>query len=267
MKKLRLIFTLIILGFCRYNSAQIPNADFELWDPTDSFDVPSSWTVNNFGVANSKTYKQEDAYSGSYSVSLYMPTKNRIYLSTGFNIDYHPHVLNGWYHGFVLSIWDSLLVKVILYNNKISVDSGLWLFDQSSVSDWSPFVVDISQNSAVADSASISVQCIKNGFAATFISLYVDQLFFDDDSSIPSIESSQFNIFPNPASNVIYINSNTASLNNATISIKNNFGQTLVTKKTYTPNSSLNISSLSAGIYFLEIKNEETIIVRQFIKI
>ena len=70
--------------------------------------------------------------------------------------------------------------------------------------------------------------------------------------SSDEIVSSQFNLFPNPAKNKVYITLK-SSLEAHEIIVYNNLGQQLMMSKTLT----IDVSSLSAGLYYLQIKTDK----------
>ncbi|MFE3867580.1 reprolysin-like metallopeptidase [Flavobacterium sp. LS2P90] len=71
----------------------------------------------------------------------------------------------------------------------------------------------------------------------------------------------EINLYPNPASSVINI---TSVSDNATFKVYNLLGQTVINGKL--SNGSINVSSINAGNYILEITDKETTTVKRFIK-
>ncbi len=89
-------------------------------------------------------------------------------------------------------------------------------------------------------------------------------------SGITSLDNANdlINIAPVPASDVLSISSNGANIN--TVSIINTLGQVMFTKA-YSPATKqdiLNVAELEAGIYFIEMRlNETTVVKKKFVKI
>jgi len=85
-------------------------------------------------------------------------------------------------------------------------------------------------------------------------------LFFAQYSTTPNavtnLPPSPFTIYPNPAENEFIISSPNAL--QATIILQNTMGQTLQTKKINGTSQSIETGNLPNGIYFLQIKNENT---------
>jgi chitodextrinase len=71
----------------------------------------------------------------------------------------------------------------------------------------------------------------------------------------------EINLYPNPASSVINV---TSVSDNATFKVYNLLGQTVINGKL--SNGSINVSSINAGNYILEITDKETTTVKRFIK-
>lgn len=92
--------------------------------------------------------------------------------------------------------------------------------------------------------------------------LYVseDGFYFDDfrvlvnyTTSIDENElQNTFNIYPNPASTYLQINTNFQS-NNNTVEIFNQTGQIVARENINASNSSIDISNLAAGIYIISL--------------
>ena len=66
-----------------------------------------------------------------------------------------------------------------------------------------------------------------------------------------------FSIYPNPANDIIHINTS-ASLTNESYSIVNTLGQTILNGKLENEHSTIDIKTLESGIYFLQLGKEQT---------
>ena len=69
--------------------------------------------------------------------------------------------------------------------------------------------------------------------------------------------SNPFSIYPNPANDIIHINAS-ATVTNESYSIVNTLGQTVLNGKLENDRSTINVQTLQAGIYFLQIANKQT---------
>ncbi len=77
-------------------------------------------------------------------------------------------------------------------------------------------------------------------------------------------DKNQIKIYPNPTTGIINIDQ--GSNQEISISILDNLGRTLLQKQSNDIISSLNISSLPAGIYYIAIKNGQEIVTRMVVK-
>jgi hypothetical protein len=71
-----------------------------------------------------------------------------------------------------------------------------------------------------------------------------------------SIINTKMAVYPNPASDVLNININNASFKNSNISIYNISGNEVMNTSMNGASTQLNIESLSSGVYFVKVKNE-----------
>jgi subtilisin family serine protease len=72
-------------------------------------------------------------------------------------------------------------------------------------------------------------------------------------------------VYPNPVKDICYISLEDAPLLQAKITVTNALGQT-VNSQTYSQNDAIDVSSLTPGIYFLEVKSEDRIYVCKILK-
>jgi hypothetical protein len=71
-----------------------------------------------------------------------------------------------------------------------------------------------------------------------------------------NIINTRMSVYPNPASDVLNININNASFKNSNISIYNISGNEVMNTTMIGASTQLNIESLSNGVYFVKVKNE-----------
>jgi hypothetical protein len=77
---------------------------------------------------------------------------------------------------------------------------------------------------------------------------------FEDKQS--SIINTKMVVYPNPASDVLNISINNSSFKNSSISIYNISGNEVLSSTMMGTSTQLNIESLSNGVYFVKVKNE-----------
>lgn len=85
-----------------------------------------------------------------------------------------------------------------------------------------------------------------------------------DDVSISNYDKNSFKVYPNPASNNIVIETD-ESYTNATISISDSKGAEALNSKIESTVSSLDLSNLENGIYFLEVKSTERRMIQKIV--
>lgn len=172
----------------------------------------------------------------------------------------HRHLTLHGYYNYAPAGNDTLLITVYMYRGGIPY--GVGTFEHSDATNgYSTFQTDIIYNddSFAPDAALISIRCSKRNPAGTS-ELAIDKLSFDgllktgedDTASITDkIHAAGFQVFPNPATSVIQI-----VLQNATmgrLEIYNLIGERIHSSRFSGKIIELNISGLQKGIYFLRL--------------
>ncbi|MBK7969885.1 MAG: T9SS type A sorting domain-containing protein [Bacteroidetes bacterium] len=103
------------------------------------------------------------------------------------------------------------------------------------------------------------------GYTDGFIAKYGLQcsVGLDEDLAASSV---QLKLFPNPATN--HINLQTTGFKNSTITILNTMGQTVFTSNLSEAQNqtTINISKLSSGVYFIKVNDNENAVTLKFVK-
>ncbi|MBK9046711.1 MAG: T9SS type A sorting domain-containing protein [Bacteroidetes bacterium] len=103
------------------------------------------------------------------------------------------------------------------------------------------------------------------GYTDGFIAKYGLQcsVGLDEDLTASSV---QLKLFPNPATN--HINLQTTGFKNSTITILNTMGQTVFTSNLSEAQNqtTINISKLSSGVYFIKVNDNENTVTLKFVK-
>lgn len=268
-KAMKLNILLVFSFFLNSNiKCQIPNAGFEIWDSINGYEVPQNWNATLPDSIFQGAFKWSmSPHTGLYAMQL-LAAEPGVRASCGFPISYHPITANGWYKAQRWSSYDTISILIRLYNNQLLVDTGYWLFTLSAELDWTPFTINLTTQSLFADSAFIYVRVDEYGPAASNISLWLDDLFFDDNSNIFSPASiSDLKIIPNPVTNFISLKNLPHDISKSHLTILNCMGQQY---KFFNLNSqsfsSLDISFLPPGIYELILQDESKIWVGKFVK-
>ena len=90
------IFILSILFLTFSSTAQIPNSDFEYWEPDSIYEKPVGWTTNNGEFPTFGVTKDTNSYSGNYAIRVASGNKNIHASKTNFAIKHHLPSTNGY---------------------------------------------------------------------------------------------------------------------------------------------------------------------------
>ncbi len=270
MKKFTIIFAALVTMTINANS-QIPNNGFESLN---------GWFTGN-ATLSTDHYPES---VGNYSVKLENQLPLTKYLSYGyavtgslssgcipsFPITGHPTKLCGYYKCFPVN-GDTIQIGIMMFKNGVWIAGGE-LITTETVSNWISFNIPIYSNTGSytnvdADSATITVAAFYNdttcgnpyGPYGNSV-LYVDNLSFDNlitSISEQTSKSNLFNLFPNPANNIVTLKIDYTKDIDPTLNIYNLMGF-LVRSETLKQNQQqINVSDLSNGIYMIEIKSKE----------
>ncbi len=270
------IILVFILGILSNIFGQIPNNGFENWTSTVSYDDPNGWATMNSLCAGPfySVTKSADHYPnniGSFAIRIESNT-SLTQISGGwgviatkafdfpfkpaFPITNNPERLCG-YVKFIPENGDEAIIRIILFNNGTEVASSSTTIT-STDEIWQPFSVEIDQYDA-ADSATIIVMSWtpmgpEDGPNGNSI-LYLDNLSFDNH--ISSIETPgidfNWNIYPNPASNIIRFESTQWMEFPFLMNLYNASGTLVKTELIKENNQNILIQELSNGLYLIEI--------------
>jgi len=282
MKKFTIVLTILIALTIKLN-AQIPNSGFENWTTVGSYENPTGW--NNCNSYSTGTFfpvtKSSDNYPlsvGNYSIRL----ENQVPLGNcssygfaqtcnnsnpgkpAFPITGHPNFFCGYYK-FIPQNNDTMQIGLALFDNGVLV-GGVNFFSTDTVLNWTSFNIPISSYT-FADSANIAVAAFYNSPASLFpygpfgnSVLYVDNLSFDNlITSIPeqSFINSTFSLYPNPASDIVTLNSDNTNNAALTLNIYNVIGTLVKSEILKQNNRQINIGNLSNGVYMVTIKSKD----------
>lgn len=231
-------------------SAQIPNYDFESWTSyPDWSEHLDEWTSFYSELIAPMIYKDNDAYSGTYSMLMY----NGVFASyayTSFAIQEKPTSLRAFVKGSVES-GDSIYIRVVLYKQALPVDSGRWV-GHNGFDAFTPVTVLISQYSNDADSALIYV----NGGTHANTEIKVDLMTFDFGSGVPPEPTFSFlSASPNPFTDQVTLHVFLSNEFDGEISIIDALGRKIISIPAVLLTKGenemvLNTSSLPSGNYW-----------------
>ena len=181
-----------------------------------------------------------------------------------FPITGHPQRLTGYYK-YSPQYGDSLRILILLSSNG-TVISGSSFVSGDTTLDWAPFNITFPAYVS-ADSGSILLAAYNaKGNPPAYAPkgnsvLYVDNLNFDNlitSTSSVKIKKNLFSLYPNPASDFVFLKTDLANNSEATLNIYNIIGELARTEKLKSNQEKINIGDLNCGVYMLEIKSKES---------
>ncbi len=211
------------------------------WSVLDANADGSSWSVyNSASYAHSGTNFAAYDYSSANAADDWFFTKC-ISLSTGK--DYR---LQFYYRARSETYPEALNVNIGASNDAASMTTQL--VDKPTISDTTYqlsstiFTVSSTGNYYIGFHAKSD---------ADMWSLLLDDISIEDVTGIAqNAVVSQFNVYPNPASDILNIESN---FNITSVRIMNCFGQIVIDQALAVKKATINISGLSEGLYFVEV--------------
>lgn len=275
----------IILASPLVTSAQVLNGDFETWTGPlltayDSINTPAlnpqmstpdNWTDNYYFLSGSPgpgINRVENSNSGNFALLCH--TWYNYAASWVSYMDYssnRPDYLSGYYMYKLGEADYNVAIRyaeVTIWSNGDTI--GTTRFDFDTVSTYTYFQSSITYNSGqTPDSLRIYFYTVGNSTSAAVNSfLFLDDidLRYNSTSVKSTNQKTQFNGYPNPVRNKLYLNYNTEAIIN--YEVFNIEGLVLLAGSI--TNTPIYTEELISGVYFLKIKikAEETII--KFIK-
>lgn len=274
-----LIAVYFFIGVHKHAFSQIPNSDFENWQWIGGwYENPDEWTTNNAQLSSIEVGKDTNAYQGNYAMKLKnYNTYYRAWAQIKFPIATHPFKLIGYVKCRLADNADTVSIKITLLNNGLQVDSGVWL-GTSSISNYIQIKIPLSQNTSIIDSAIIVItggSHLTNNQPGMGTEFWLDNLSLDFTNGVQNLKKneSQFNIFPNPASQYVMIEFTGEIHSSRIIGIKlyDIIGKEIKiieNKELLNGNkqSNIDLSFLPNGLYFMELKTNQEIEFKKIIK-
>lgn len=279
MKKF--ILSLALFSVCTVNAQYLTNGGFESWSNQIIFQTPNNWfTFNQFAVGSTPTpvAKVTDAHSGSFAAKL-----SSTIISFGGSVDTLPGLIIygdyditaggnpgvafqskpdsivGFYKSSLVN-GDSAAVFVTLtkFDNASSTQIGIGFSNgiiTQNTSTYSRFSFPIEYDPSVTiapDTLLLGVGIGSQNFNLASTITVDDIQFVYNVSGIDEISQATFKVFPNPANNLLVIESTI----NDHFTIYSTLGQVIETVQVL-PDSktALNCSQLEEGIYFIKGTN------------
>ncbi len=287
MKKYFYLFIFVLAAVS--GKAQIVNNQFENWTNVGAYDSLNHWSTDDFLVSTCAQKNSVNPQSGSASLllttSLYV---NGVYvalpgaastggfavngvsvdLSKGGQPDTVNHTYLKGYYKFAPVGSDTGSIEVVLYKrngaNRDTIASGIMLLT-AAASSYTVFSVPLNYiRPGTSDSSIVYFQSSGRTVSGLFntgtigSTLYIDSVYFDGITGINELPSNlvSINVFPNPASNILTIESKWKTPVKITISMLDMNGKLLQSIPMTDNKQRIDISALANGNYFYELMDE-----------
>lgn len=211
---------------------------------------PDDWITNASDFSN-RVVPEVPGYSGNYALQL----NSTGFARTKFYTTQHPNMLNAYIKTSFTS-YDSVKIQAFVYFGNSIVDSGIWT-NTTPIPNWTQISIPITVSFAAVDSVEIIISC--GNQSGTSVS--VDDLSFSPTSGInQSNIKISCSLFPNPFSQHTTLRTSN-NLSNATLIVKNNFGQTVKQTNNVFGNAvTIMRDNLTNGYYFIQVMQDDKII-------
>lgn len=255
MKKTILLFALFFVFVAFVSNAQITNGGFETWTST----YPDGWggvKTHTFGLTIHKVTDADSVHSGTNACGLKNDTTvHRRFTSVATTItNGTSYILTFWVKG-TGTMRTSMFTGCILTGSYGYLDYGNYI---TLTGNWEQIT-----RTLVADTNNTAAEFIIDLGAGADV-VIDDVTVTTSGAGISEISQSNLTIYPNPASDMIYINNAEGS---NLVKITNLLGQNIQQIPVNSANVNINISKLPKGIYFVSFFNDQGILTtKKFIK-
>jgi len=274
-----LLFSAVCILFLANTTAQnaIPNPGFENWTNFGNYDDPDGWATLNqetslVFITTVTKATGADAHSGTYAIQLEttqiltetvpgtaitgIVNPLTLEIEGGFAYNLRPDSLTGWYKYLPVGI-DACSVEVLLTkwnattNLPEPIGSGIFI-QPLTVNTYTNFSVTINYvSSQFPDTAIITLLSGAYNVPLPGSKLFVDDLAFNIATGINDPTSSKpIAIYPNPASDELFIQSNSVEAKLLIVDLLGNEISEMILNKSI---NKLNTSAFSNGIYIFNL--------------
>jgi len=277
MKKLYTLIAILCLG-TSLSAQTIPNGGFENWNNTNGYPEPDNWATFNimalfsgtdYGVTQGTPGAVGSSYckltctddgTGVASPAVALTGTLNILTgtgTTGFPVNSLPNFLSGQYRA---SINGDDIAGVICFFTKwnaannasdtLAIAQSQFATSQASWTNFETPVIPVL--SGVPDSCVIVL--IAGGGNVPEIGNYmdIDDLHFSSSSSVSEADASPFQMFPNPAHNMLNLDLSRLH-SNADVSIYSGSGALVRREQLKNGMNTMDISDLASGLYTVQI--------------
>jgi len=271
MKKQLLLFSLFILGVSFSQSNTIDNGDFENWTTTSTTEADNWYSLNSLLLslgAPENVIKTTDAFNGTYAAKLTSDStlagiipgiiSNGLDIGEGVAFNGSPTNFTGAYK-YSNASNDTAFIYIEFTENGNTV--GIQFLEEvGNVNTYTNFNLPIT---LIGQPDTMIIICSSgNQLGST---LYVDNFQLSGgnvdvvENTIPTIK-----IYPNPVNKTINLISNTNPKKAKIISLN---GKVVSTHSLNGFKSTIDVSTLDKGVYWMEIETANEVIKERFIKL
>lgn len=252
MKTATTLLIVLLCSFADINGQTIPNAGFENWTlVAGQYMNPDDWVTNATDFTN-RVVREAPGHSGSYALQL----NSTGFARSTFNFIQPPFSISAFVKTNIATN-DSVKIQVFVYSGNNIVDTDEWL-NTVSLTNWTPIQVSYTGNlTTVVDSVEIIITC----GSVTGTSISVDEFSSEIPTGIgESINTNYIKVYPNPFSHQTSLQTDLI-LNNATLEIKNNMGQSVSRKNNISGNFfTIYRDNLPSGFYYIQLTQDNKLV-------
>jgi hypothetical protein len=272
MKKYVWLFPLFLFGFTIVFAQSPPNGGFEDWSLDDVFNIeePVGWVTSNLANAAggfpANVTKTNDAYSGNYAMKMETiedPSANPIGAGAVCmaDINFTPEKLVGYYKA-ELNGNDVAGMSIILLADGVGIGGGEIEFETNQ-SNYTAFEIIIEYFIPNVVPTDLTMTILNSTSDPTVVgtTFYVDGLSLGDPSGVfvPFFPEVKARISPNPATDLLNVEV-PDGFQNLQFRLMDLSGR-VWTETTFNKATNLNVSHLTSGYYFYELRNEKGVLL------
>ena len=242
-------------------------------DGSISIDVISGAAPYVFNWSNGATTQNiSGLQEGNYNI--YVTDNNQCSTWASFEVynDYINHYFNDSLNTSPIDtclnfIPDTAYLYNFTYNNNNNTVSTIWIIFDNTGTQTGFVTADYTCDSTGYYTAFLTIVCAKGTYH------FSDQIHVAEQAtgiSTTNISDENIALYPNPVADKLYISLNLTKSAPVTVNIMNITGQVIYSEKSESEGGTniitLNTSSLSSGLYFVQINYDGQIINRKFVK-
>jgi len=245
-----------------FQSATFPSADWHIDNPDNDFTWEKDTTAGGFGASTSSTRLQFWFIQAGLTDNLYLPAVNFLLaqqpLQLTFDVAYHPY---GTTYQDTLKVeastdcgvtWNSFYTKGDVALATVPSSTGTTPF-LPNAAQWRKDTVDFS---TIAGQPDILIRF--KGISRGGDNVYIDNINLNNALGINDIGlNNDFTIYPNPSSGIFILDNKGNRNAKTTIRITTALGETVYQSMVSNEKSTIDLSCVAKGIYFVQITDEK----------